>query len=117
MATERDPVFGCELAQGRTDKDGYCFWGRTRAHIAAWERVNGPRPPGMELDHRCRVRRCCAVHHLRLATRSENEKAKRFSYRLKHFCSKGHDVVNRVVTNERGVVCRQCNREAIGASL
>lgn len=110
-----DPVFGCEFASGRLDRDGYAFHGKTRAHIAAWEAAHGPRPEGMEIEHRCRRRNCIALHHLRLVTRSENEKLKSFAYRLKVPCPKGHDQSNRAVTPEGGVVCRACNREAQGA--
>lgn len=110
-----DPIFGCELASGRLDREGYAFHGKTRAHIHAWEQANGPRAEGMEIEHRCRRRNCIALHHLRLVTRSENEKLKKFAYRLKVPCPKGHDLSNRVVTPAGGVVCRACNREAQGA--
>lgn len=118
-----DPVFGCDLASGRLDREGYAFHGKTRAHIHAWVSANGeipddPKEPGkkLEVEHRCRRRNCIALHHLRLVTRSENEKLKRFSYRLKVPCPKGHDMTtNRAVTPEGGVTCRACNREAIGA--
>jgi hypothetical protein len=112
--SEVDPVFGCVLATGRKDRDGYAFHGKTRAHIVAWEAVNGPVPAGMVLDHGCRRRACAAVHHLEAVTQSENEKRKRFAYLVKRkTCQRGHDMgLNRIITPERGVVCRQCNREA-----
>jgi HNH endonuclease len=120
MSVVLDPVFGCELAQGRSDKEGYCFWGKTRAHIAAWERVHGQITQAdeqgnrLELDHMCRRRNCCALHHLELVTRSENEKRKSWKYRAKRTtCPKGHDMnLNAATTPEGGRVCRQCNREA-----
>lgn len=109
-----DPVFGCELATGRLDREGYAFEGKTRAHIAAWERAHGQRPEGMEIDHRCRRRACRALHHLRLVTRSENEKLKSFKHRLKVPCPVGHDMeINRAITPEGGVTCRACNKEAL----
>jgi hypothetical protein len=112
---ERDPVFGCLLAVGATDRDGYVFWGKTRAHIAAWERENGVRPPDMEIDHACRRRSCTALHHLELVTRSENEKRKSWRYRARRKqCPRGHDLsLNGVVTPEGGRVCRTCNRESL----
>lgn len=115
-----DPIFGCRLAEGRLDKEGYCFWGKTRAHIAAWERERGVIADGMELDHMCRRRNCVALHHLELVTRSENEKRKSWRYRAKRkTCPAGHDLsINAVVVPPHGGrVCRTCNREAIGASL
>lgn len=45
----------------------------TYSHVYAWERVNGPIPEGMDIDHRYRCDRlCCEVSHLRLASRSQN---------------------------------------------
>lgn len=112
-----DPIFGCIIASGRLDKDGYSFHGKTRAHIHAWTSANGPVPEGMEVEHRCRRRACRALHHLRLVTRSENEKLKRLAYRLKVPCPKGHNMaVNRAITPEGGVTCRACNREALEAA-
>jgi hypothetical protein len=107
-------AFGCVLVTHRLDREGYAFHGSSRSHIVAWVNAHGPIPEGMEVDHLCRRRNCKAVHHLELVTRSENEKRKSWKYRAKRKqCPKGHDLqVNRVVTSEGGVICRQCNREA-----
>lgn len=115
MSYTLDPVFGCHLAQGRTDRDGYVFHGKKRAHTVAWEAVNGVVPEGMELDHTCRRRSCCRVAHLELVTRSENEKRKHFRHRMRITrCKSGHDLsLNRVMTPTGGFVCRSCNREAL----
>lgn len=114
MSTERDPVFGCELATGRRDREGYAFHGQARAHIAAWVAAHGPVPDGKELDHLCRRRHCSALHHLECVTRSENEKRKRWQYRARRtHCPRGHALAEHgVVTPEGGRVCRACNREA-----
>lgn len=113
-----DKVFGCALWQGKLDKDGYGFHGRTRAHTKAWADERGPVPEGLVLDHLCRRRNCCALHHLEAVTRSENEKRKSFKYRLaRKRCAKGHDLnVTRALTDEGGVTCRTCNREALERS-
>lgn len=42
------------------------------AHRYAWERVNGPIPEGMVIDHACRNPACVNIAHLRLATQAEN---------------------------------------------
>lgn len=118
MNFERDLVFGCELAQGRADRDGYVFWGSTRAHIHRWtERMGVPVPEGHVLDHLCRRRNCVALHHLEPVTQSENEKRKAMKYRLRRArCMYGHDLnEHRAVTPEGGVVCRACNRAAPAA--
>jgi hypothetical protein len=109
-----DPIFGCQLATGRRDRDGYAFHGRTRAHIAAWEAEHGPIADGMELDHLCRRRHCQALHHLELVTRAENERRKSWRYRARRAsCPAGHDLTaNGIVTPEGGRVCRACNRAA-----
>lgn len=114
MSAEHDPVFGCLLATGRRDKDGYAFHGRTRAHIAAWTPSHGPVPKGFELDHLCRRRHCKALHHLELVTRRENELRKSWRYRARRtLCPRGHNLTKTaIVTPEGGRVCRTCNREA-----
>jgi len=116
MSAERDPVFGCELATGRRDKDGYAFHGRTRAHIVAWEAEHGAIEGDMELDHLCRRRACVALHHLELVTRRENELRKSWRHRARRaLCPRGHALADHgVVTPEGGRVCRQCNRDAEG---
>lgn len=43
-----------------------------KAHRYAWERVNGPIPDGMVIDHKCWNTACVNVGHLRVATPSEN---------------------------------------------
>ncbi len=106
--------FGCDLVTHRLDRDGYGFHGGSRSHIVAWVNANGPVPEGMVIEHWCRRRACRAVQHLEAVTQSENEKRKRFGYLVKKKkCQRGHDMeLNRIITPERGVVCRQCNREA-----
>ncbi len=111
-------TFGCDLATGRLDKDGYAFHGRTRAHIVAWVAVNGSVPldtngKPMVLDHLCRRRNCRAPHHLEPVTQSENEKRKSWRYRARRIkCPQGHDLrLSGIVTPEGGRVCRECNRQ------
>lgn len=113
MSIERDPVFGCELATQRLDREGYAFHGSTRAHIAAWTAARGPVPDGLELDHLCRRRNCTALHHLEPVSRSENELRKSARYRIaRKRCPAGHDLTrNRIITPEQGIVCRRCNEE------
>lgn len=113
MSTPPD-IFGCIIASGRLDKDGYSFHGKTRAHIHAWTEANGPVPEGHVLDHLCGNRACKALHHLEPVTQSENLFRRSFKYRSRiKRCPRGHDMaVNAVVTPQGGRVCRQCNREA-----
>jgi hypothetical protein len=116
---ESDPIYGCVIASGRLDRDGYAFHGKSRAHIVAYEAELGPVPEGMVLDHGCNNRACKAVHHLQAVTQSENLKRRNWRYRMKLAkCPRGlHDMtLHGVVMPNRGRVCRQCNREAEGAT-
>lgn len=110
----RDQIFGCILASGRLDREGYAFHGKIRAHIHAWEQVHGPVPDGMELDHTCRRRACRRVVHLELVTRSVNEQRKHWKRRVRiAHCKNGHDMnSNGMVTPEGGRVCRTCSRSS-----
>lgn len=112
-----DPIYGCDLAEGRLDKDGYAYHGRTRAHIVAYVASCGPLPldddgKPLPLDHLCRRRHCRAVHHLEPVTKRENELRKSWSYRaaMKR-CPRGHAMEHAMVTPEMGRLCRTCAAE------
>ncbi len=67
---------------------GYGYFGVGRrgeggvlAHRFSWELVNGPIPEGMQIDHRCHVRRCVNPAHLRLVTDKQNKENQRGAYR------------------------------------
>ena len=66
----------CLIWTGAMHEHGYgIIWANgklARAHRYAWERVNGPIPDGMFIDHMCFNRQCCEVSHLRLATHKQN---------------------------------------------
>ena len=67
----------CLLWVGAKDHEGYgrvnASGERVSAHRYAWQRIHGPIPDGMKVDHKlhCDVS-CCNVDHLRLATNAQN---------------------------------------------
>lgn len=112
--TTYDPMFGCEIARGKRDKDGYALWGGRRAHIVAWESSHGSVPDGLELDHLCRLRACCALIHLEPVTREVNEQRKNWRVRARiERCPRGHLLADTaMITGFGGRVCRTCRDEA-----
>lgn len=67
----------CWLWTASTDRHGYGVFGLAtgktrRAHIVAYEWERGPMPPGLELDHLCRMPSCIRPSHLEAVTHREN---------------------------------------------
>ena len=63
----------CVLWTGALDQKGYGNFrcslmpgGTIKAHRFSWLMTGGILPPGKQLDHRCRNRRCVNPNHLRL---------------------------------------------------
>jgi hypothetical protein len=111
-----EPMSGCTLWIGGDNGLGYgVVWhrgGMRRAHRVAWELANGPVPDGLVLDHKCRVRCCINVDHLRAITFRENvlcgegvsaREARRTA------CPRGHayDIVKR----DGRRACRTCKNQ------
>ncbi len=77
-----EPNTGCLLWVGGADYDGYGIASvrgvSHRVHRLAWERVNGPVPPGMEVLHHCDMPGCVLADpdprrsHLFLGTNLDN---------------------------------------------
>lgn len=96
-----DPDAGCWLWSGRIMRGGYGHgYGRKGmrtncAHRLVYDRLVGPIPPGHDLDHLCRVRRCVNPDHLEPVTRSENLRRGLTGkhYRVRTECAKGHPLV------------------------
>lgn len=88
----------------------------TMAHRWAWERVNGPIPEGMTVDHLCFNPGCVNPDHLRLLTHSENTRNQRQA--LKTHCVNGHEFTPENTYLKPGArngsrTCRTCQREAV----
>jgi hypothetical protein len=87
----------------------------SRAHIFAYTTFIGPVPEGKQLDHICRVRRCCNPEHVEPVTRRVNilrgESFAAHNATVTH-CPKGHpyDEAN-TVRHKLGRNCRECRRQ------
>lgn len=87
------------------------------AHVWIYEKMIGPVPHGLELDHLCRRRACVNWNHVEPVThrvnllRGESPAAK---HAIKTHCPKGHlyDERNTGWTKKRTRVCRECRRIA-----
>lgn len=68
----------CLIWTGSKDRNGYGYIaiaGKTkRVHRYVWEQAYGAIPKTQELDHRCWSRSCINVDHIRLVTRTENNR-------------------------------------------
>lgn len=71
-----EPTTGCHLWISRLDRGNYGKFklnGKDVApHRFAYEAFRGPIPPGLQLDHKCRVRCCVNPDHLEPVTQEEN---------------------------------------------
>jgi hypothetical protein len=64
-----------------------------RLHIITWELLVGPRTPGLQLDHVCRIRHCCQPLHLEEVTAAVNTDrgaGRKGRHLTRTHCSNGH---------------------------
>jgi hypothetical protein len=129
-----DTETGCWVYTGYVDRYGYGQMVRNRKHYAVhrfvYERLVGPIPEGLQLDHlchdetcptpgnKCPHRRCCNPDHLKPATRLENcgrgVGQGNPALRAKTHCPKGHSYEgdNLKLSKTGGRSCRTCQIEA-----
>lgn len=95
----RDGADGCWLWTASLNDAGYgqIYNGAgrpERAHRVAYELLVGPIPPGLHLDHLCRVRHCVNPAHLEPVTIAENNRRAAAAAvpgaRRKTHCRNGH---------------------------
>lgn len=87
-------------------------------HRVAHEAWKGPIPPGLVIDHLCRVRDCCNPEHLEAVTPSQNTmrgdtRPVRLAARSE--CSQGHEYTpenTRMRKDNNGRRCVTCVRES-----
>ncbi|MCU1592458.1 MAG: endonuclease [Frankiales bacterium] len=110
---------GCLLWPGAVESGGYGHaWidGRTPVvHRAIYEAVVGVVPAELDLDHLCRVRRCCNWLHLEPVTRRENLRRGSHHLRDRSTCKAGHALTGANVSPSDGTRrrCLTCQRAAV----
>lgn len=85
-------------------------------HCYVWERLVGPIPDGMVIDHQCRNRACCNIDHLRVVTPKQNvtENIVGCNWQLnaaKTHCKRVHEFTpenTRSQNGGRGRFCKTC---------
>jgi hypothetical protein len=102
-----EPTSGCWLWTGWTDRKGYgrftvrkpgprsarALSGGIPAHRVAYLLSGLEIPPGLQLDHLCRVRPCCNPAHLEPVTSAENSRRGQNPCVVAHragLCMNGH---------------------------
>lgn len=117
---------GCWISTYSTGSHGYAQIGwknsgqqhMVLAHRAVWERLNGPVPIGMTLDHRCKSKRCVNPEHLRLLDNFENgRRINGADWKLGE-CANGHPNsmlgdtfrADRHGNRRDGLRCRECRK-------
>lgn len=113
--TNPEPNTGCWLWDAAINRDGYGIVGikgrSVEAHSALYKIVCGEVPPGLELDHKCRVRCCVNPDHLEPVTHHEN--MSRSSHATRTHCPSGHPYSgDNLLQSKHGRFCRACNRLA-----
>ncbi|WP_354006233.1 HNH endonuclease signature motif containing protein [Streptomyces bobili] len=113
----------CWLWLGQTSYGyGLFGWGsRTNrkhegAHRYAYRQLKGAIPPGLELDHLCRVPLCVNPEHLEPVTHEENVRRGKSGFAInarKTHCIRGHefDGANTRISVGGYRECRACDRE------
>lgn len=112
----------CMPWQGYINAQGYgrakIGKGRTKsAHTVEWEKVNGPVPKGMVLDHLCRNRACANIAHLELVTPKINTLrgvGPTAVNARKELCHLGHPLggENLIIDCRGNRRCRECQRNS-----
>lgn len=112
----------CWLWTAATIRGGYgAFWRGDQhraAHRFSYERLIGPIPKGLTLDHLCRRPPCVNPRHLQPVTEQVNilrGTSPAAMNAIKTHCIRGHalDGANLRVSPEGYRVCRTCQRDAM----
>lgn len=98
----------CVEWTGRLMKGVYGDDHRRPAHVRAYERVKGPVPKGLVVDHLCRNRLCINVEHLEAVTQRENVHRGLAAQPREFTCSKCGGPYETVAMKANGRAQRRC---------
>lgn len=107
-----DGEAGCWEWTGKRDVKDYGLLGEIRAHRYSYTLHIGPIPPGLVIDHLCRVHSCVQPFHLEAVPSSENtlrgvgptaQKARQEA------CTRGHDLDGETADGHR--YCKVCSTD------
>lgn len=114
-AYEPEPNTGCWLWTRHVQGDGYgTFTASGKSYLAhrwAYEHHRGPIPPGLEMDHLCRIRPCVNPWHLEAVTHTENLRRGMSPAMIAHrtkVCQRGH---SEWALYSGAYQCRACRRD------
>lgn len=79
-----------------------------KAHRFVWEITHGPIPPGLEIDHLCRVRNCVNPDHMELVTHKENIN-RGLRGRMVTHCPQGHEYTSDTLLSKPRRDCKVCH--------
>jgi 5-methylcytosine-specific restriction endonuclease McrA len=103
----------CLLFTGAPSDNGYGQFRYNQrngyAHRYAWERVNGPIPAGLTIDHLCRVRKCVRLTHLEVVPGVVNFLRAAEAWEK---CPKGHPYGNDNRAKGKNRRCGKCEAAA-----
>lgn len=117
MAFVRKQDNGCWEWTGSKDRGGYGRFSYERKPVLAhrWihEKINGPVPDGLQLDHLCRNRSCVNPNHLEVVTQRENMMrgdGPSAKHARKTHCTYGHEFTEENTYRHKGNrrMCRTC---------
>jgi len=111
-----EPNTGCWLWTGFLYPNGYGNFNAVRgrggyAHRTSYELYKGTIPPGMHIDHLCRVKCCVNPDHLEIVTPTENQRRSPISNASRKFCRNGHEYTDEstyVYSPGGKFRCRRC---------